>query len=169
MQKHPLLRYLFIASLIAIILQLSSTSFNLLKNPKQSLLEKAEQLREIKPDVADQLEELAYEYETNKYFQVMPYVNLLFLLISLVAVILMWQLKKQGWYLYLFAEFFPYIFSIFFWEEYKKYYAGWGQGTIISITMVMLAFDILFAGAYFYSLKKSEKLNFPTNEVTEGQ
>lgn len=158
MKKIPLLKYLFIASLISVILQLSTTSINLIKNPKDSLLEKAEQLREIKPDIANQLEELAYEYETNKFFQIMPYVNLLFLLFSLVSVILMWQLKWQGWYLYLFSEFFPYVFSFLFWDDYQKYYAGWGQGKVVVMNFVFLGFDILFAGLYYYALKESFKL-----------
>ncbi|MCX7728677.1 MAG: hypothetical protein N2203_04320 [Bacteroidia bacterium] len=163
MKKHPLLRYLFILSLISIIIQLSSTGFNLLKNPKESLLEKAEQLKDIKPSIAQQLEELAYEYDTNKYFQIMPYMNLLFILISLLSVILMWQLKQQGWYLYLFAEFFPYLFSVVFWENYTKYYAGWGNGMVVSMTLAMVAFDILFAGLYFYALRETKKM-YPVSE-----
>lgn len=159
MKKIHLLRYLFILSLIAIILQFTSTTYNLIKDPKTGLLEQAEKLREIKPDIAAGLEELAYEYETNKYFQIMPYVNLLFLILSLTAVIMMWQLKKQGWYLYLFAEFFPYVFSITSWDNYKKLYTGWSDGMLIAMTLTMVAFDILFAGLYFYALRESYKLS----------
>lgn len=170
MKKHPLLRYLFIASLVAIIIQFSSTGYNLIKNPKDSLLERAETLRAIKPDIANQLEELAYEYDTNKFFQIMPYINILFLLISLVAVVMMWQLKKKFWYLYLFSEFFPYTISLFFWGESKKYYAGWGQGMIISMTFVMLAFDVLFAGLYYYALRESQKLSeLSQNETVSNE
>ncbi|GIV27264.1 MAG: hypothetical protein KatS3mg027_1078 [Bacteroidia bacterium] len=159
MQKHPLLRYLFIASLTAIIIQLISLSINLVKDPKKSMLEQAEKLRDIKPDMANQLEEMAYEYETNKYFKVMPFVNLFFILLSLVAVVLMWQMNKKGWYVYLFSEFAPYVLSIFTWEDYIKYTSGFGGKTMaIASTLIMLAFDILFAGLYFYALRETEKL-----------
>ncbi|GIV29410.1 MAG: hypothetical protein KatS3mg028_0476 [Bacteroidia bacterium] len=75
MKKHPLLRWLFIASLVAVIIQFGSTSVNLLRNPKDALLKQAEKMKEISPNIANQLEELAYEYDTNKYFQIMPYIN----------------------------------------------------------------------------------------------
>ncbi|GAB4200993.1 MAG: hypothetical protein Fur0023_04920 [Bacteroidia bacterium] len=166
MKKHPLLRWLFIASLVTVIIQFGSTSVNLLRNPKDALLKQAEKMRNISPNMANQMEELAYEYDTNKYFQVMPYINLLFLIISLVSVILMWQLKQQGWYLYLFAEFFPYVFSITNWEDYTKYYAGWNKSVVLSMTLVMVALDILFAGLYYYALRESKNLNesVPENE-----
>lgn len=160
MKKHPLLRYLFIASLTAIIIQLVSLSVNLLRDPKKSMLEQAEKLRDIKPDIAHQLEDLAYEYETNKYFKVMPYVNLFFILLSLTAVVLMWQLNKKGWYLYLLSEFAPYVLSVLTWENYVKYMSGMGSKTmVVASTFIMLAFDILFAGLYFYALRESEKLS----------
>lgn len=159
MKKHPLLRYLFTLSLISIILQVVSLSTNLVKDPQKTLAEQAEKLRDIKPDMANQLEELAYEYQTNKYFQVMPYINLFFILCSLLAVILMWQVKKNGWYLYLFAEFAPYILSIFTWEDYIKYMSAMGgKSIVIASTFVLFAFDILFAGLYFYALRETQKI-----------
>ncbi len=164
MKKHSLLKWLFIASLVSIIIQLGSTSFNLLRNPKDALLKQAEMMKNINPSMANQLEELAYEYDTNKYFQLMPYVNLLFLIISLISVILMWQLKQQGWYLYLFAEFFPYVFSVSNWDDYAKYYAGWNKSVVLSMTLVMIALDILFVGLYYYALRESKKMNDSAKE-----
>lgn len=84
-QKHPLLRYLFIASLVSIFIQFVSLGFSLVKDHKKELLESAEKIEEFKPEMADQLRELAYEYDTNKYLKVMPYVNLFFLILSTVA------------------------------------------------------------------------------------
>ncbi len=158
MKKHPLLRYLFIASLVSIIFQFTSLGINFIKDPQKMMIEQSEKLRDIKPALAEQLEEMAYEYDTNKYFRVMPYVNLLFLLISLIAVILMWQLNKKGWYLYLFSEFAPYLLTIFTWDDYVKYTSiSVGNPTIVkTIVFVMLAFDILFAGLYFYALRESK-------------
>lgn len=158
MKKHPLLRYLFILSLTGIILLFLSTGINIVKDQKKALLEQAEKLRDIKPDMANKLEEMAYEYDTNKYLQIMPYINLLFLLFSLVGVILMWQLKLLGWYIYLFAEFFPYILTIIFWKEYVHYNSLMGNGSTgasITISLILVAFDVLFAGLYYYALKKS--------------
>jgi uncharacterized membrane protein len=160
MNKHPLLRYLFIASLISIFLQLFSLTINIIKNPKERLLKDAEKYESIKPEMAEKMRDLAYEYETNKYFKIMPYLNFLFLVISGLGVALMWQLKKVGWYIYLFAEFMPYVLSIFTWEDYKKYNIMFGgEKSLIAYTFVLLAFDILFAGLYFYALRESEKLN----------
>lgn len=164
MKKHPLLRYLFITSLTAIMIQLVSLSVNLLRDPKKSMLEQAEKLRDIKPDLANKLEELAYEYETNKYFKVMPYLNLFFLLLSLTAVVLMWQLNKKGWYLYLLSEFVPYVLSVLTWENYVKYMSGMGgKTTVVASTFIMLAFDILFAGLYFYALRETKKLSIQSD------
>jgi uncharacterized membrane protein SirB2 len=160
MNKHPLLRYLFIASLISIFLQLFSLTINIIKNPKEKLLKDAEKYESIKPEIAEKMRDLAYEYETNKYFKIMPYLNFLFLFTSGVGVVLMWQLKKVGWYIYLFAEFMPYVLSIFTWEDYSKYNIMFGgEKSLIVYTFVLLAFDILFAGLYFYALRESEKLN----------
>jgi len=73
---------------------------------------------------------------------------------------LMWQLKKVGWHIYLFAEFMPYLLSIFTWENYKKYNIIYGgEKLLIVFTLILLAFDILFAGLYYYALRESEKLN----------
>jgi hypothetical protein len=44
MNKHPLLRYLFIASLISIFLQLFSLTINIIKDPKEELLKNAEKI-----------------------------------------------------------------------------------------------------------------------------
>ncbi len=165
MKKHPILRYLFIASLTAIIFQSVSMVINLTKDPKETLLEQAEKLRDIKPDAANQLEKFAYEQESNKYFRIMPYINIFFILISLVAVVLMWQLNKTGWYLYLFSEFAPYIITVVSWENYVKYYTGLGNTAILATTFAMLAFDILFAGLYFYALRETEKLNTSSENV----
>jgi len=170
MNKHPLLRYLFIASLISIFLQLFSLTINIIKSPKERLLKDAEKIESIKPEIAEKMRDLSYEYETNKYFKIMPYVNFLFLVISGLGVALMWQLKKMGWYIYLFAEFMPYVLSIFTWENYKKYSIIYGgEKLLIVFTLILLAFDILFAGLYFYALRESEKLNnFNTNTDSDS-
>lgn len=168
MQKHPLLRYLFITSLTAILIQLISLSTNLFKDPQKNLMEQAEKIRDLKPDMANQLEELAHEYETNKYFKVMPYINLFFILLSLVAVVLMWQLNKKGWYVYLFSEFTPYILSIFTWEDYIKYSSGLGgKKMVVTFLFITLAFDILFAGLYYYALRETKRLD--ENNDTENK
>ena len=164
MTKHPLLRYLFTLSLISIILQVISLSTNLVKDPQKTLYEQAEKLQDIKPDMANQLKELAYEYQTNKYFQVIPYINLFFILCSLLAVIGMWQVHKNAWYLYLFAEFSPYVLSIFRWEDYIKYSSAMGgRSIILTFTFILFAFDILFAGLYFYALRETQKMQAPPN------
>jgi hypothetical protein len=170
-QKHPLLRYLFIASLVSIFIQFVSLGFSLVKDHKKELLESAEKIEDFKPEMADQLRELAYEYDTNKYLKVMPYVNLFFLILSTVSVVLMWQLNKKGWYIYLFAEFAPYIISIVTWDDYAKYSALMGGGkSVIAITFITLAFDILFAGMYFYALRETEKLQtLTTSESSTNQ
>lgn len=170
MQKHSLLRYLFILSLTGIILLFLSYGWNIIKDQKKELLEQAEKLRELKPALADKLEEMAYEYETNKFYQLMPYINLLFLLLSLVGVILMWQLNWKGWYIYLFAEFAPYILTLVLWKEYSHYsdLMGMSSASSIVITLIYVGFDILFAGLYYYALKESFKLTdaTPSQEQT---
>lgn len=83
----------------------------------------------------------------------------------------MWQLNKKGWYIYLFAEFAPYIISILTWDDYAKYSALMGGGkSVIAITFITLAFDILFAGMYFYALRETEKLQtLTTSESSANQ
>lgn len=167
MNKHPLLRYLFIASLISIFFQLGSGIFSIAKDPTSSILSQADKIRDVNPDIARKMEELAYEVQTNKYFQVMPYINLLFLLFSLLSVVMMWQLNKNGWYLYVFAEISPHLLTLIRWGDYVKYYtlmSGTNYYAVIYI-LITLAFDILFIGLYWYALNKSS--NHSRNDTSQ--
>ncbi len=169
MKKHPYLRYLFIASLTAIIIEVISTGVSIFKDQKQSLHEQAEKIKDMNPTLSAKMETMAYEMDTNTYYKVQPYITLFFILLSLAAVIMMWQLNPKGWYLYLLAEFAPYLITIVKWKEYSAFssFGGFGSGMAVTMLLIMGAFDILFAGLYYYALKESEKLNAETTDIDE--
>lgn len=155
MKKYFLLKYLFIASLINIIIQISQNIYNLTQDPQERILNAAEKIKNKMPSMAEKLETIAYNPDAMKYIKTTLYFNLLFLILSLVAVSLMWQLKFLGWYLYLLSELGIYLFYIFTWNTYKQSQTEFNTYISAIQLSISFAFDVLFIGLYYYALKQS--------------
>ena len=95
--------------------------------------------------------------ESLQYKNINAICGLLFPLLSLIGVIMMWNLKKTGFYIYVIAELLPYILSIAL-GGVKSIQAMGGmmpnmESLIYVVMGLMIAFDIAFIIMYAVNLK----------------
>lgn len=129
----------------------------IVNNNPEKMQEKIEQMRSFSPEMADKMEEQMVSMQDSAYQQVAPYLNLLYTLLSLLGAIMMWKLKKTGFYLYLAGELLPYIGFITGGKQAMAMMSSMGGGMAETAGMIalilMLVFDIAFFAMYAVNLK----------------
>jgi uncharacterized BrkB/YihY/UPF0761 family membrane protein len=122
--------------------------------------EKIDQMREINPETADQME-VVLNAESQSEKMISAVINLIGVLLSAYGAIMMWQLKKTGFYIYIIGELVPYAgFAMGGAQAMAAVGAmAGGMGAAIAgiAVGIMLIFDIAFIIMYGVNLKYMKK------------
>ena len=106
--------------------------------------------------MAVQMENNMIEMQSNTYLKLSPYFEIIYTLLSFMAVVMMWNFKKNGFYMYSIVEIIPYI-SLFFVSSKSISIPGLSSSSATSImafgTIVMILIDLVFVYLYFRNLK----------------
>ena len=155
-KRSQFLTVLCILSFVMCGLKLLTSVYSVYQNSPANMQKSIEQVRDINPEMADQLENNMIEMETNTYLKLSPYFEIIYTLLSFFAVLMMWNLKKNGFYMYSIVEIIPYI-SLFFVSTKSISIPGLSSSSASSImvisTFVMILIDVIFVYLYFRNLK----------------
>ncbi len=120
-----------------------------------------EQVRTVKPEMADQMENNMIEMQSNSFYKIAPYLDLVYTLISFLAVLMMWNRKRTGFYIYGIAELLPYTRFIFIGASSLKMMGppGGENNTTFALIglIIMLLTDLAFVIMYSRNLKQMTK------------
>jgi len=154
--KRPkLLNVVCILTFIGCALIFLGTIVNIIMDTPERREESIENTRRFSPAMADQLEEQYQEMEENVWYQIQPYISILMALVTFLGAFMMFKGKKNGFYIYLAAEFIPYSFMLFAGSKGMAVFTGGGsmQTAAIAGTIMVIVLDITFAVLYGMNLK----------------
>lgn len=121
------------------------------KASPEEQFEQVEKMREINPEMADQME-AAFEAQNNSNQTVGLVLNLVALALSAYGAYMMWQLNRTGFYVYLGGEIIPYFGFLTGGSENALAAMG-GQAMAAGIIGLMVVLDLVFIGMYASNLK----------------
>lgn len=156
--KRPqFLTVICVLSFVMCGLSLLGGIWSIIQNTPERMAENIEQMRAVSPQMADQMEEQMIAMQESIYAQVAPYLNFVYILLSFLGTLMMWQLKKKGFYIYLAGELLPYIGLIFAGGQAMAMMGSAGGDAAKTAGMVvmvfMFVFDIAFMVMYGLNLK----------------
>lgn len=160
--KRPqLLKVICILSFIWIGIGGVMTIWGLVFKPSQEEIDaKVEQIRAYSEESAVDYQE-AMEMQQTTGYAINQAVSVVALALSLLGVMMMWQMKRNGFWLYCIGEIIPYSGFIF---VGTKSFGSLGKllhtdGSTAAAIMIgaMIAFDLLFIALYYTSLKHMKK------------
>jgi uncharacterized Tic20 family protein len=134
--------------------------YSLVNNTPENMREKIEKMREISPESADKLEKNLDEMQDNGMMQVSAYLNISFTLLSFLGVLMMWKLKRSGFYIYTIAELIPYVVTLLVSSKSANMLNSMPstyKNIAIVFLIFMVLFDIAFIVMYGMNLKKMDK------------
>lgn len=159
-KRSQFLTILCVLSFVMCGLKLLTSIYSVYQNSPAAMQKSIEQVRQIKPEMADQMENNMIEMQNNTYLKLSPYFEIIYTLLSFMAVLMMWNFKKNGFYLYSIVEIIPYI-SLFFVSSKSISIPGLSASSASSImvfgTIVMILIDLVFVYLYFRNLKEMNK------------
>ncbi len=155
-KRSQFLTIICVLSFIACGFTILSNIYNVIQNTPENMQKSIEQLRTVSPEMADQMENNMIAMQDNTYMKVSPYLTILFVLISLLGVVMMWNFKRQGFYIYSIAELLPY--SSYFFVDSNSISIPGVPANYSSLAMmvglvILLIFDVLFVFLYQRNLK----------------
>lgn len=135
-----------------------STVGNILfqKSPEEQM-EQIEQMRSISPEAADQME-AALDAQNNDGFKaVNTAITLIACGLSAFGAVMMWQLRKKGFFLYIAGELIPYLSFAFGGAKAMSALGAMGGmsgSAVLGITIAVMAlFDGIFIAMYAANTK----------------
>ena len=163
--KRPqFLSVLCILSFICIGLMLLMSLYGLVANTPERMAENIEKMRAFSPSSAEQMEASYAEQQSSVMGRIQPYINILFIMISFLGVLQMFNLKKMGFFVYTAAEIIPYVFIIIGGKQAMNMIGSMGgegggaaQTIAIGGMVLMVLFDIAFIVMYALNLKHMKK------------
>lgn len=159
-KRSQFLTVLCVLSFIMCGIKLLTSVYNIYQNSTEAMQHSIEQIRSINPEMADQMENNMIEMQSNMYLKLSPYFEIIFTLLSFIAVLMMWNFKKSGFYLYSVVEILPYV-SLFFVSTNSITIPGLSASSSASImvfgTIFMILMDLLFVFLYYRNLKEMNK------------
>ncbi len=159
-KRSQFLKVLCILSFIMCGIKLLTSVYSIYQNSPEVMQNSIEQVRSINPEMADQMENNMIEMENNMYLKLSPYLEIVYTLLSFMAVLMMWNLKRIGFYMYSIVEIIPYI-SLFFVSTKSISIPGLSANTAASFmlfgTILMILIDLLFVFLYSRNLKEMNK------------
>ena len=155
--KSQLLKVLCILSFMMCGVSLLQGISSIFQNTPEARREQIEQVRTIKPDMADAIENEMISMQENPYSKVAPYLDILYILVSFLGVFMMWNLNKKGFYIYSVAEILPYTAYIFSGDSTfglaNSIIPGGAKFAMIAI-IFMVIIDLVFVALYSKCLKE---------------
>lgn len=121
--------------------------WGIIQNTPEHMQESIEQVRNFKPEMADQMEQQMIENQESVYMQISPYLGLVYTLLSFLGVFMMWKLNKTGFYIYLLGELTFYIGFLFAAKSTMAMLGGGGM-MMKSMGLIVLASMIVFDAAF---------------------
>ena len=112
-KRSQFLTVLCILSFVMCGLKLLTSAYSVYQNTPEAMQKSIEQVRAVDAEMADQMENNFIEMQSNTYLKLSPYFEIIYTLLSFMAVLMMWNFKKNGFYIYSVVEIIPYI-SLFF-------------------------------------------------------
>jgi len=159
-KRSQFLTILCILSFIMCGIKILTSVYSIYQNSPDAMQRSIEQVRAMDSQMAEQMEANMEEMQNNAYFRLSPYLEIIYTLLSLAAVLLMWNLKKNGFYMYSIVEIIPYI-SLFFVSSKSVSIPGLSASTAASLmlfgTVLMIIIDLVFVFLYFRNLKEMTK------------
>lgn len=156
-ERSQLLKVLCILSFVMCALSLLKEISGLIQNTPEARREQIEQVRTIKPDMADAMENEMIALQEIPYYKVAPYLDILYILLSFLGVFMMWNLNKKGFYIYSIAEILPYTAYIFLGDSTfgfaNSIIPGGAKFAMIAI-IFMVIIDLVFVALYSKCLKE---------------
>lgn len=157
-KKPQFLTIICVLSFITCGFLFLATIYGMIMNTPENQMENIERMREISPAAADKMEQALIDQQNSVMGQIQPYINLLFVLLSFLGVLQMFNLKKMGFYIYTFAELFPFVFMLFSSKEMVgilKISMGEESGEAAAYLgmAILLFFDLAFIVMYGLNLK----------------
>jgi hypothetical protein len=125
-------------------------------NSVEAMQQNIENIREINPETADQMENQLTFMQENTYAKIAPYLALLYTLISLFGAILMWNRNYIGLYIYSISEILPYTGYLFMGSNPLSFMTGGMPGMeliMMFIIVIMVIIDVAFVALYHKALK----------------
>jgi len=149
--RSQLLKVLCILSFVMCGLSLLQGITRLFQDTPEAKREQIEQIRQIKPDMADTMENEMIAMQENPYFKIAPYIDLVYILLSFLGVFMMWNLNKTGFFIYSIAEILPYTAYLFLgnnaFSMANSIVSGGAKFAMIGIVLMVLV-DLIFVGLY---------------------
>jgi len=155
--KRPqLLTILCILSFVMCGISILSNIWGLYQSQPEVMQKNIEQLRAFNPEMADQMENQILTMAENPYSKIAPYLAFAYTLLSFLGVMMMWNLKKNGFYIYAIAEILPYTGFIFMGKNSLSMMSGGvgGAGLGMTVMVIMIVIDLVFVGLYAKNLKE---------------
>jgi len=155
--RSELLKVLCILSFVMCGVNLLIGVLNIYQSSPEVIAKNIEQISDIKPEMADQMENQMIAMQDNTYAKLAPYLNFVYILISFLSVMMMWNFKKTGFYIYSIAEILPYTAFIFLGKNSMNMMAGAGENMAMAgmVAMVfMVIIDLVFVALYSKCLKE---------------
>jgi hypothetical protein len=155
-KRSQFLTILCVLSFVMCGLKLITSVYSVYQNSPAAMQKSIEQFRDINPEMAVQMENNMIEMQSNTYLKLSPYFEIIYTLLSFMAVLMMWNFKKNGFYMYSIVEIIPYI-SLFFVSSKSISIPGLSSSSATSImafgTIIMILIDLVFVYLYFRNLK----------------
>jgi hypothetical protein len=149
--RSQLLKVLCILSFVMCGLSFLQGITRVFQDTPEAKREQIEQIRQIKPDMADTMENEMIAMQENTYFKISPYVDLIYILLSFLGVFMMWNFNKKGFFLYSIAEILPYTAYLFLgnntFSMANSIVAGGAKFALVGIVIMVLV-DLIFVGLY---------------------
>jgi hypothetical protein len=153
--KRPrFLTVLCVFSFVCVGIAIAFAIFNEVYNTPENMRENLEKVRERSPAQAQQMEKAIEMRENTTWGKVQNFVFILIELVSLLGVVMMFNLKRMGFYIYAAIEILPY--SMMFFGDGSADFGG-SKGSNIVFGVIFLLIDLGFVVMYAMNLKHLKK------------
>jgi hypothetical protein len=159
-KRSQFLTVLCVLSFIMCAIGFVSGVWKIYQSTPEAMQKNIEQFRAINPEMADQMENNMIEMQDNPVYKISPYLELVYTLISFLGVLMMWNFKRTGFYIYAIAEILPYTTILFMGKNYLKMLGppGGSSANFAMIGLVLsILIDLVFVFLYSRNLKEMNK------------
>lgn len=157
--KRPqFLTVLCVLSFICVGLMIIIAVMGEIMNTPENMQQQIERVREVSPAQADQMEANYLKQQESVMGKIQNYILILMELVSLVGVIMMFNLKRVGFYIYAAIEILPYSLMIFSSQDSSVDMGGqFGAGAVKAFMIIFVLIDLAFVVMYGLNLKHMKK------------
>lgn len=159
-KRSQFLTVLCVLSFVMCALGFAGGIWKVYQNTPEAMRKNIEYFKAINQEAADQMENNMIEMQSNSFFKVSPYLELVYTLLSFLGVLMMWNFKRTGFYIYAIAEILPYTNFLFMGKNSLNMMGppGGNSAMFAMIGLVIsIAIDLIFVYLYSRNLKEMNK------------